>query len=183
MACAVGVFALTVSSALAGGAWVPERGDGDFQFGYSRKVAHYSWNPEGRTVQNNSCHLFRYGYAGGELGLGHRVSLRYAVLYLDGAEGPPGDYEINRGMSEAFFGFKYRVHEGTWPMAVALNVRTSMYDQAGVYDRSKFQPDKDDLDGDGDTDEAVFSGVNSEWRGLLGEDYGLSFLMSLGRRF
>ncbi len=178
-ACVVAASWLAGTAVFGGGAWVPERGEGDFQFGYSRKVANQSWNPDGVTVDNSSWHLFRYGYAGGEVGLGHRVSMRYAVLYLDGLEGPPGDYEQNRGMSEAFFGFKYRLREGTWPMAVALNVRTSiLYDQPGIYDRHRFLPDEDDVDGDGNTDEAVFTGVNSEWRGLLGEDYGLSFLAS-----
>ncbi|HEY3175795.1 MAG TPA: hypothetical protein VGK94_08555 [Candidatus Polarisedimenticolia bacterium] len=179
LACVVGVFSFAVSAAFAGGGWVPEEGDGDFQFGYSRKFADHSWTAEGKTVENGSWHLFRYGYLGGEMGLGHRVSLRYAVLYLDGAEGPPGNYEVNRGMSEAFLGFKYRVHEGTWPMAVALNVRTSiLYDQAGTYDRHTYLPDEDDLDGDGDTTEAVLQANDSEWRGLLGEDYGLSFIAS-----
>jgi len=166
--CAVGVAGLSASSVLAGGAWVPEKGDGDFQFGYSRKFADHSWNPQGVTVENGSYHLFRYGYIGGEFGLGHRVSLRYTVLYLDGLEGPPGDYEQNKGPSETFFGFKYRLHEGTWNMAVAANVRTSiLYDQAGTYDRHNY------LEG-----ETVVDGVDSEWRGLLGEDYGLTFLLS-----
>lgn len=169
-ACAAGVLGLTASAALAGGAWVPEKGDGDFQFGYSRKYADHSWNPQGQSVENGSHHLFRYGYIGGEFGLGHRVSLRYTVLYLDGAEGPPGDYEQNKGPSETFFGFKYRLHDGTWKMAMAANVRTSiLYDQDGTYDRHDFLEDDPNIDG-----------VDSEWRGLLGEDYGLSFLLSRG---
>jgi len=168
VACAVGVLGLAASAAHAGGAWVPEKGDGDFQFGYSRKFADHSWNPQGKTVENSSWHLFRYGYIGGEFGLGHRVSLRYTVLYLDGLEGPPGDYEQNKGPSETFFGFKYRLHEGKWNMAVAANVRTSiLYDQDGTYDRHNY------LEGETDVD-----GVDSEWRGLLGEDYGLTFLLS-----
>jgi len=166
--CAAGVLGLTASTALAGGAWVPEKGDGDFQFGYSRKFADHSWNPQGKTVENSSSHLFRYGYIGGEFGLGHRVSLRYTVLYLDGLEGPPGNYEQNKGPSETFFGFKYRLHEGTWNMALAANVRTSiLYDQAGTYDRHDYLQGQTTVDG-----------VDSEWRGLLGEDYGMTFLLS-----
>lgn len=165
--------------ATAGGGWIPEKNDGDIQFGYSRKVANQSWNPQGITRDNSSWHLFRYGYVGGETGLGRGLSVRYTVLYLDGLEGAPGSYEANRGLSEGFIGFKYQLHDGTWPMAVAVNARTSLlYDQAGTYDRAKYLPDRSDLDGDGDRTEAVFSGVNSEWRGLLGEDYGVSFIAS-----
>ena len=167
-ACAAGVLGLTASTSLAGGAWVPDKGDGDIQFGYSRKWADHSWNPEGQTVRNGSNHLFRYGYMGGELGLGYRTSFRFTVLYLDGLEGPPGDYEQNKGPSELFLGLKYKVHEGKWPMAVAFNMRTSiLYDQAGTYNRHNF------LEG-----ETAVDGVDSEWRGLLGEDYGLTFLLS-----
>ena len=64
-------------------------------------------------------------------------------------------------------------------MALSLNVRTSyLYDLPGQYDRHLFRPDEDDIDGDGDTQEALFNGVSPEWRGLLGEDYGLSLLVS-----
>ena len=55
-------------------------------------------------------------------------------------------------------------------MAVALNVRTSyLYDLRGEYDRHLF------LEDDG---EAEFKGESPEWRGLLGEDYGLTYLVS-----
>lgn len=173
------VLACTIPAAVAGGGWVPEEKDGDIQFGYSRKVANSSWNTRGQTTHNSSWHLFRYGYVGGESGLGHGLSVRYTVLYLDGQEGVPGSYESNKGLSEGFIGFKYRVHEGNWPMAVAVNARTSfLYDQAGTYNRAKYVPDSSDLDGDGNKTEAVFSGVNSEWRGLLGEDYGVTFIAS-----
>ncbi len=174
-----GVVTLAVTAAVAGGAWVPEKGDGDIQFGYSRKFADSSWTPDGTSVDNASYHLFRYGWIGGELGLGHRFSVVFTALYLDGLEGPPGSYEQNRGTSEAFLGVKYRVHDGDWPMAVFANMRTSLlYDQAGVYDRHTFLPDEDDIDGDGDTTEAIHQAVDSEWRGLLGEDYSLGFLAS-----
>jgi len=173
------VLCLGASAAVAGGAWVPERGDGDIQLGYSRKRADFSWNPDGRTVPNNSIHDFRYGYLSGELGVGYGLSLGYAALYLNGYEGAAESLENNRGTSELFLGLKYRLKEGTWPMAVSFNLRTSMlYDQYGTYDRHLFLQDEDDLDGDGDTTEAIPNKVNSEWRGLLGEDYGLKFLAS-----
>jgi len=171
MALVAGVVCSSATAAVAGGAWVPDKGDGDFQFGTSRKVAHYSWNPEGRTVKNSSWHLFRYGYQGTEYGLGHKTSFYYTVLYLDGLEGPPGAYEQNRGMSELFLGFKRQVHRGKWPMAVSFDMRTSiLYDQAGTYNRHDFLPDPNG--------QAVLDGVDSEWRGLLGEDYGLKFRIS-----
>jgi hypothetical protein len=174
----VGILAGSVAE--AGGAWVPEKGDGDIMFGYSRKRADYSWNPDGKTVPNNSIHDFRYGYLNGEMGFGHNLSMTYSVLYLNGYEGATENLENNRGTSELFVGLKYGLPlEGKWPMAVSFNVRSSiLYDQYGTYDRSLFLPDEDDIDGDGDDEEAIPNKVNSEWRGLLGEDYGLKFLAS-----
>jgi hypothetical protein len=170
---------LTAPAAHAGGAWVPGRGDGDVQLGYSVKTADASWSPSGDTRVSSSWHIFRYVYNGGEAGLGNGLSFRYLVLYLDGLEGPRGDMEHNAGFSEAFLGLKYQLREGEWPMALALNVRTSyLYDLQGAYDRHLFTPDEDDLDGDGDDEEAIPNGVSPEWRGLLGEDYGLTFLAS-----
>jgi hypothetical protein len=165
--------------AAAGGAWVPERGAGDVIFGYSNKTADTSWNPRGDTRYHSSLHDFRYLYQGGEVGLGRELSFRYLVLFLDGYEGRPGDLEHNAGMSELYLGMKYRLRGGDWPMALGLDVRTSyLYDLPGPYDRHLFLADEDDIDGDGDTEEAVFKGVSPEWRGLLGEDIGLSFLVS-----
>lgn len=167
MAFAVAATALAAAPALAGGAWVPEKGKGDVQLGYSVKTANASWDPRGNTRVSNSWHIFRYIYTGGEVGVGGDFSLRYLVLYLDGLEGPRGHMEHNAGMSEAFFGLKHRLHEGTWPMAVALNVRTSyLYDLSGTYNRHLF-------DQNGNVE-----GNSPEWRGLLGEDYGVSFLVS-----
>lgn len=158
---------LVASAAHAGGAWVPPVGEGDFQLGYSVKTADASWDPHGNTRVSRSWHIFRYVYAGGEVGMARDLSFRYLVLYLDGLEGPRRDMEHNAGFSEAFLGLKYQIHDGTWPMAVALNVRTSyLYDEPGTYDRHLF-------DENGEVD-----GVSSEWRGLLGEDYGVSFLIS-----
>jgi hypothetical protein len=151
----------------AGGAWVPERGDGEFQLGYSVKTAVSSWNPRGDTRNNGSWHIFRYVYTGAEVGLGGDFSFRYLMLYLDGLEGERGDLEHNAGLSEAFLGLKYQLKEGTWPMALAFNVRTSyFYDLPGTYDRHLFD------------ENGEFNGVSPEWRGLLGEDYGLFFLVS-----
>lgn len=169
----------SVGAAHAGGAWVPELGDGDVVLGYSYKTANTSWNPRGGTRYHDSWHIFRYVYQGGEVGLDRRLSLTYLALYLDGLEGERGDMEHNAGPSELYLGLKYGLREGTWPMAVAVDLRTSyLYDLQGPYDRHLFLPDEDDIDGDGDTEEAVFKGVSPEWRGLLGEDYGLSFLVS-----
>lgn len=174
-----GALILVASAAEAGGAWVPDAGAGDFQLGYSEKTARASWDPSGGTRVSSSWHIFRYGYTGGEVGMGHDLSFRFLMLYLDGLEGQRGDMERNRGLSELFLGMKYQLKEGDWPMALALNVRTSyLYDLPGPYDRHVFLPDDDDLDGDGDDEEAAFKGESPEWRGLLGEDYGLTFLVS-----
>lgn len=161
------VLTLVAAPALAGGAWVPAAGAGDVQFGYSEKTARASWDPYGNSRVSSSWHIFRYGYSGGEVGVGHDTSVRYLVLYLDGLEGQRGDMERNRGFSELFLGLKRQLKEGTWPMAVALNIRTSyLYDLSGPYDRHVF-----DEDGE-------FKGESPEWRGLLGEDYGLTYLVS-----
>lgn len=164
-------LAVTASRVEAGGAWVPAKGEGDLQLGYSVKTADSSWTARGDSVDNASWHIFRYVYSGGEAGLGKGFSFRYLVLYLDGLEGRRGDMEHNAGLSEAFLGMKYQIKTGTWPMAVAFNHRSSyLYDLPGQYDRHLFT--------DAQNGDAVFKGVSPEWRGLLGEDYGLSFLVS-----
>ncbi|MDX1503142.1 MAG: hypothetical protein R3325_12350 [Thermoanaerobaculia bacterium] len=163
--------------ARAGGAWLPEPGHGEVQLGLSVKTAATSWSPRGEVRRHDSEHDFRYLYTGGEVGVSRRLSLSFLLLYLDGYEGPPGDQEHNAGFSEAFLGAKLRLRQGRWPMAIAFRLRTSyLYDLPGPYDRHLFGPDEDDLDGD--VEEAVFRGVSPEWRGLLGEDYGVSFLAS-----
>ncbi len=170
---------LGAGAARAGGAWVPGSAAGDLQFGYSVKTADTSWDPYGNTRISDSWHIFRYVYTGGEVGLGYKLSVRYLALYLDGLEGERGDMEHNAGLSELFLGLKYRLRQGKWPMALAFNHRTSyLYDLPGQYDRHLFLEDEDDLDGDGFTEDAIFKGVSPEWRGLLGEDYGLSYLVS-----
>ncbi|HEX5758004.1 MAG TPA: hypothetical protein VF121_02320 [Thermoanaerobaculia bacterium] len=176
---AAALLMMAASPALAGGAWVPPAGGGDVQFGYSEKTARASWDPRGETRVSGSWHIFRYGYSGAEVGVGYDTSVRYLVLYLDGLEGQRGDMERNRGFSELFLGVKHQLRQGTWPMALSLNVRTSyLYDLTGPYDRHLFLPDDDDLDGDGDDEDAAFKGESPEWRGLLGEDYGLTYLVS-----
>lgn len=175
LACLLGAVA---GPTFAGGAWVPEAGAGEALLGFSTKTANTSWNPTGVTRHHSSEHDFRYVYQGGEAGLGRGLSLRYLVLYLDGREGEPGHMERNAGLSEAYLGLKLRLREGAWPVAISFDLRTSyFYDLPGQYDRHLFLPDEDDLDGDGDTSEAVFKGVSPEWRGLLGEDYGVSVLV------
>lgn len=165
--CLALALGFVVASAQAGGAWVPERAEGDFQFGYSVKTADASWDPRGNTRVSTSWHIFRYLYAGGEVGLGNKFSAKFLTLWLDGLEGPRGDMEHNAGFSELFLGLKYQVKDGKWPMALAFNHRTSyLYDLQGQYDRHLF------------TETGEFNGVSSEWRGLLGEDYGLNFLVS-----
>lgn len=170
---------LGAAPVVAGGAWVPAFGAGNIQLGFSQKTADTSWTPQGDTRHHSSLHDFRYTYLGGEVGFGKGFSGRYLVLYLDGREGPTGDMERNTGLSELYLGLKYGLREGKWPLALAFNFRTSyLYDLPGPYDRHLFLPDEDDIDGDGDTEEALFKGVSPEWRGLLGEDYELSFLAS-----
>lgn len=164
---------LIVESGLCGGAWVPEPGDGDVQLGLSRKTASTSWNTDGETFRNLnnrgvvSYHDFRYAYLSGEIGLLKRLSTRFLITYLDGFEGPHDDLERNTGMSDAWFGLKYELAEGEWPMALAATIRTAyFYDLPGSYNRTLFDS------------QGRRRGVSPEWRGLLKEDYTLSYLLS-----
>ncbi len=164
---------LIAEAGLCGGAWVPKPGDGDVQLGFSRKTASTSWNTDGETFRNLnnrgvvSYHDFRYAYLSGEVGLLNRLSTRFLVTYLDGFEGPHDDLEQNTGMSDAWFGFKYALGEGEWPMALSATMRTAyFYDLEGPYNRALF-------DSQGNR-----RGVSPEWRGLLKEDYTLSYLLS-----
>lgn len=167
------VMLLTASTGLCGGAWVPEPGDGDIQLGLSRKTASTSWNTQGETFRNLnnqgvvSYHDFRYAYLNGEIGLVKRLSARFLVTYLDGFEGPHDDLERNTGMSDAWFGFKYALAQGEWPMALSATMRTAyFYDLPGAYNRALFDS------------QGRRRGVSPEWRGLLKEDYTLSYLIS-----
>lgn len=173
--CLLSVFGLflIVEAGYGGGAWVPKPGDGDVQLGFSRKTASTSWNRDGETFVNAnaqgriSYHDFRYAYLNGEIGLLERLSARFLVTYLDGFEGPHADLEQNTGFSDAWFGFKYALAEGAWPMALSATMRTAyFYDLEGPYNRALF-------DSQGNR-----RGVSPEWRGLLKEDYTLSYLLS-----
>jgi hypothetical protein len=164
---------LVAESGLCGGAWVPAPGDGDIQFGLSRKTASSSWNRDGEAFRNLngqgvvSYHDFRYAYLNGEIGLVKRLSARFLVTYLDGFEGPHDDLEQNTGLSDAWFGLKYALAEGEWPMALSAVMRTAyFYDLEGPYNRALFDS------------QGRRRGVSPEWRGLLKEDYTLSYLLS-----
>lgn len=166
-------FLLLAQAGLCGGAWVPEPGEGDVQLGFSRKTASTSWNREGEMFRNLnsrgqvSYHDFRYAYLSGEIGLLKRLSTRFLITYLDGFEGPHNDLEQNTGLSDAWFGFKYALAEGEWPMALSATMRTAyFYDLEGPYNRALFDS------------QGRRRGVSPEWRGLLKEDYTLSYLLS-----
>lgn len=162
--------------AFAGGAWVPEPGDGDLQLGFSRKTASSSWDAAGTAFNNTTTfegetvahyHDFRYTYLSGEIGVFDRLSARFLVTWLDGLEGPHHELEQNTGWSDAWVGVKYAVARKDWPQAVAFTVRTPiLYDRAGAYNRYV-------LDSAGNR-----IGVSSEWRGVLKHDYTLSYLVS-----
>lgn len=161
---------------LCGGAWVPEPGKGDVQLGFSRKTASSSWDASGNSFENTTVHDgevvqhyhdFRYGYLSGELGVLPRLSLRFTGSYLYGLEGPHFDLEKNSGPSEIWYGLKYALAQGEWPMALAATVRDPyLYDLPGAYNRYLF-------DAQGNR-----RGVSPEWRGLLKHDYTLSYLLS-----
>jgi hypothetical protein len=163
-------------AALCGGAWVPDPGQGDFQLGFSQKTAHTSWDVDNRQFRNTTVrdgeptthfHDFRYTYLAGEVGMLKRLSATFLVTYLHGLEGPSFDLEENSGLSDAWFGLKYSLRQGSAPMALAFTVRTPyFYDLEGDYSRHLYD------------DEGNFRGVSPEWRGLLKHDYTLSYLAS-----
>jgi hypothetical protein len=161
---------LAPSVVLAGGAWVPDPGEGWMQLGASRKTAHTSWDANGDTLLNTGRfqnHDFRYGYLSGEAGVVDRLSATWVITYLDGLEGPTGDLHRNTGWSDAWLGLKYRLTDGPTPMALALTVRTpALYDQDGPYTLELYD------------DEGNFVALSDEWRGLLKHDVTLSYLAS-----
>lgn len=164
---------LFAEAGFCGGAWVPTPGEGDVQLGFSRKTASTSWNRDGEAFRNLnsqgqvSYHDFRYAYLSGEVGLLNRLSTRFLITYLDGFEGPHSNLEQNTGLSDAWFGFKYGLAEGEWPMALSATMRTAFfYDLEGPYNRALFDS------------QGRRRGVSPEWRGLLKEDYTLSYLLS-----
>jgi hypothetical protein len=141
--------------------------------GFSRKSAGSSWTPDGtyRLNANSSgvvsWHDFRYLYLTAEVGVLPNLSVMLTPTWLYGLEGPKSDYEKNVGLSDAWFGLKYRLNKGGIPMAIAFNHRNDyFYDLEGPYDRHLFDED------------GTFRGVSPEWRGLLKHDYSLSYLVS-----
>ena len=164
------LFAAPEAPLFAGGAWVPGKGTGDFQLGFSRKTADTSWNAFGDSFANSGRfenHDFRYTYLSGEVGVLERLSFFYLVTWLDGLEGPDGDLHRNVGFSDAWFGFKYALRGGSSPMALRLNVRTPVfYDTSGPYSLELYD------------DEGEFIGLSPEWRGLLKHDVTLSWMWS-----
>ena len=163
-------MALAAGGAHAGGAWVPEAGHGSTYLGFSRKTAHTSWDDRGSSFENTGrfeTHDFRYLYLSGEVGLTQRLAATFLVTSLDGREGPSGELERNSGLSDAWFGLKFRLTDGTWKSALALTVRTpEFYDIEGPYTRDLFNEDGE------------FLGHSPEWRGLLREDYTLEEVVS-----
>ena len=162
--------------AFGGGAWMPARGQGDIQLGFSRKTASSSWDANGNSFANTTnfeghavphYHDFRYVYLSGEVGLHERVSARFLVTWLNGLEGPHAELEKNNGWSDAWFGVKYGVRRGDWPMAISATMRTpAFYDRPGPYGRYMLDASGKRID------------VSSEWRGVLKRDYTLSYLVS-----
>jgi hypothetical protein len=177
----IGILAslLLPCAALAGGAWVPDPGHGDVALGYSDKFADRSFDVQGNRYFNRSgngqrsYHDFRYLYLSGETGLLKDLSLTYLFTWLDGYEGVRSAEEKNAGLSDAWLGLKYALRTGDLPMAIAFTYRTPyFYDLQGPYNRHLF-------DSRGNV-----TGVSPEWRGLLKEDFTLSYLISrsmLGR--
>ena len=163
------LLSLSAVEAFAGGGWVPDPGDGYASLGYSRKTAHRSWNADGLPFDNltgnppvDHHHDFRYGYLSGEAGIVRNVSVHWLMTYLDGFEGPKSDLERNRGLSDAWFGAKYAVRRGTWPVAFGATVRTPFfYDVTGPYTRRYFNDDGEQVS------------LSPEWRGILKHDLTL----------
>jgi hypothetical protein len=156
--------------ATAAGASEPEPGKGYIQHGASPKQADSSWDSGGEAFDMRGrfqVHDVRYGYVAGELGLFRKVSATWLVSYLNGLEGPRGDLHENTGFSDSWYGLKYELRDGSLPMALGFTVRTSiLYDQEGPYTLEQHD------------DEGNFVGLSPEWRGLLKEDYTLSYLVS-----
>lgn len=164
------IAALAGGPALAGGGWVPDKGDGYVQLGFSRKTADTSWDVNGNAFANTGSfenHDFRYTYLSGEIGLGNRVAFQFLLTHLDGFEGPDGDLERNTGPSDAWFGAKVRLADGKLPQALRVEMRTPyFYDIDGPYERDLYD------------DTGIFLGHSPEWRGVLKHDYALTYLIS-----
>ncbi|MEA2691120.1 MAG: hypothetical protein QOJ16_507 [Acidobacteriota bacterium] len=158
--------------AAAGGAWVPDPGHGNVELGYSDKVASDQWDSSGHVFGHfpggtRNYHDFKYGFLSGELGLVKNLSATFLIAYLDGLEGAKNNQEHNAGLTDAWYGLKYKLRGGDLPMALSFVVRTPwFYDLPGPYNRHLFNSD------------GSFRGVSPEWRGLLKYDYTLSYLIS-----
>jgi hypothetical protein len=179
IASVIGVALLSIFSARpasAGGAWVPDPGDGDVELGFSRKTASSSWNTSGHPYTNTttvdgkqtiSYHDFRYSYLSGEVGIVRNLSFNWVFTYLYGLEGAHGNEEKNAGFSDTWLGLKYQLHRGTIPMALGFIYRTPiLYDLPGAYSRYLY-------DSHGN-----IRANSPEWRGLLKHDYTLTYLAS-----
>lgn len=171
--CLLSLALVMPASAWAGGAWVPNPGDGDVALGYSPKTASTSWDTHGNAYVNKnslgeiSYHDFRYFYVDGELGLFKRFSATFLMTYLDGREGPHAAEQRSQGPSDAWFGAKYALTQGDLPMALAFTWRTPVfYKVSGKYVRNLYDS------------QGQFLTESPNWRGLLKHDYTLSYLLS-----
>ena len=153
----------------AGGGWVAEPGHGYASLGYSRKTARTSWDAWGNSFNNvtgnppaANWHDFRYVYLSGEAGVIRNVSVTWLMTYLDGFEGAEGAQERNRGLSDAWFGARYAVRKGAWPVAVGAVTRVPFfYDLTGPYTRHLYNEDGEEVT------------LSPEWRGVLKHDLTL----------
>jgi len=159
-----------------GGAWVMDPGKVDVYLGFSRKTANTSWNANGDFLRHEttfngqretSNHDFRYTYLSGEIGLLPRLSGTFLINYLYGLEGPQDNLEKNVGFTDSWFGLKYALTKGDWPMAIDANTRTPiLYDFPGPYSRYIFDSRGNRI------------AVSPKWRGLLKHDYTLGYMVS-----
>jgi hypothetical protein len=171
--CLVSLALAAPATSWAGGAWVPNPGDGDISFGFSDKTASSSWDTHGNAYTNRnglgeiSYHDFRYFYLDGEVGLFKNFSATFLMTYLDGIEGPHNNGEENSGPSDAWFGCKYALTQGNLPMALAFTYRTPIfYALPGPYTRELYDS------------QGRHIGESPSWRGLR---LALSVLVPFGR--
>ena len=128
VACCSVVFLLLVTGeAAAGGAWVPDPGDGWFSVGFNRKSGDRRLNADGGEFipGNGRTHDFRYAYFSGEVGLLKKLSSTWLVTYLWGKESfdDPEDNFSHQGFSDMWVGLRYQLHRGNLPIAAEVNAR------------------------------------------------------------
>lgn len=178
---------LFIGNVWAGGGWVPKPGKGYLQFGYSRKTADVVWDAKGKDFVSRNVagdphyHDFRYAYFSGEIGLFSRVSGHFLMTYLWGYEGFKNtELEENFGLSDAWLGATVQLNDGSWPMALRVNMRTPFfYDQDGPYVRHLYNRENYRLpDGRVVRDSTFLVMNNPEWRGLLRYDYTFTYNVS-----